>query len=417
MTTAEEKMTREGLIEEVNRLRRRIEELEQSARYRVEVERRLRDRQKMEAIGALAGGIAHEFNNILMGITCCAHLVMRTVEEGSQAHQDLVQINQLTERGASLTRQLLAFSRRRPVDPVLLGVNAAVKTTLGMLRRLIEENVEIRFIPGEGVGNVLVDPAQLEQVLTNLVVNARDAMPAGGAVTVRTERVAPDREHLEALTGPAPSAFARISVHDTGRGMSETVRDRAFEPFFTTKEVGKGSGLGLAVVHGIVQRHGGYVRVESRPNRGSAVHVHLPLVETEAEGADARDILPGGSETILVVDDEDLVRSTVSRVLADRGYAVLSAGSADEAERLCEDHPEVDLLITDVVMPRHDGRELARRLAARRPQMKVLYMSGYPETLLRVRDEMVPERMLIAKPISPVALARKVRQVLDGAAG
>jgi PAS domain S-box-containing protein len=379
------------------------------------LEEQVRQAQKMEAVGQLAGGVAHDFNNLLTVINGYADLLLSTLPPGDPARGPLGQIRQAGERSAGLTRQLLAFSRREVVAPQLLDPNAAVREMEEMLRRVIGEDVRLVTAPAPGVGLVLADPGQLEQVLLNLALNARDAMPTGGTLTVATEaaEVGP-----AAVTGLPPGRYAVLAVSDTGCGMTDEVKARAFEPFFTTKGVGKGTGLGLAVVHGVAAQAGGAVEVQTAPGAGATFRVYLPVVgdaprEVRAPPSRARAV-PRGAETVLLVEDESAVRSLLRRVLVSAGYTVLDAADGAEALRVAAAHGgPVDLLLTDVVMPGGGGRQLADALCASRPGLRVLFISGYTDDAV-VRHGVTEEEVnFLHKPFTAAALAEKVREVLD----
>ena len=374
--------------------------------------------QKMEAIGRLAGGIAHDFNNVLTAVAGFAQMILEDLDESDPHWRDAEEIVRSSERGAALVRQLLAFSRRQVVQPEVVDPNAVVEGMESMLRRLIGGTVTLVTELDPAVGAVRADPGQLEQVLLNLVLNARDAMPESGCVTISTapRELGPDRGDEDPDLAPGP--WVALSVSDTGQGMDEEIQRKIFEPFFTTKEKEQGTGLGLSIVYGIVRQGGGHVRVSSEPGRGSTFEVYLPRVDVEpaAPQAPRSAAAPASSETVLLVEDESSVRRFARRVLERRGYHVLEAADGDEALRVFEsEEAGIDVLVTDVTMPRMSGRVLAERLRERRPDLLVLFMSGYTE------DEVVHDGLLgagtlfLQKPFSPEDLVRKVRAVLDGA--
>ena len=373
-----------------------------------ESEVQLRQLQKMEAVSRLAGGIAHDFNNLLTIIIGNGHLLLDGLTADHPHRRAIKTIAATAERAALLTRQLLAFSRKQVLAPAVLDLNEVVAGMMDMLRRLIGEPVELVFSPG-AVGPVKVDRGQIEQVIVNLVVNSRDAMPQGGRVTIETS--AADADEPPAGGGGGSGPQVRLAVTDTGTGMDAHTRAHIFEPFFTTKEPGKGTGLGLATVYGIVQQSGGSISVDSEPGAGSTFTIHLPRVEEAAVAVEAPSAPPErGSETVLVVEDEADVRTLVHAVLAEHGYLVLSAGRPGEAMRLAERHPgPIHLLVTDMVMPEMSGPALAQQLIAVRPEMAVLYMSGYSDLVV---GEGHP---LLQKPFRPDTVARTVRAVLDAA--
>jgi PAS domain S-box-containing protein len=369
-------------------------------------EEQLRQAQKMEAVGQLAGGIAHDFNNLLTGVLTYCDLILQEVREGDPIRSDVEQIRHAGLRAAGLTRQLLAFSRRQVLQPRVLSLNATVGELDGMLRRLIGADVQLETELAPELWPVRADPGQLEQVLVNLVVNARDAMPRGGTITLTT-----------ANRQDAAGAFATIAVTDTGHGMDSATQARIFEPFFTTKEPGKGTGLGLAMVYGIVEQSGGRIEVESAPGRGAAFTVRLPRYEGAGDALlprTDRRFPPGGGETVLLVEDETAVRSSTRRLLERHGYAVLEARHGADALRLVEETArEVDLVLTDLVMPEMGGRELVERLRGRRPGLKVLVMSGYTEKTIAPDGVLPPRTGFVEKPFPVESLLARVRELLD----
>ncbi|HLA78606.1 MAG TPA: GAF domain-containing protein [Vicinamibacteria bacterium] len=386
---------------------------EQALRERDE---QLRQAHKIEAVGRLAGGVAHDFNNLLNVIMGYCELLLRDLAPGTQARGRLDQILRAADRAASLTRQLLAFSRRQVLQPRMLALNAVVLDTESMIRRLIGEDIQVVTVAGTAIGQVKADPGQIEQVLMNLAVNARDAMPRGGSLTIETKRadLCPDDPRRPAWL-PA-GAYVMLAVTDTGMGMDADTLTHLFEPFFTTKEQGKGTGLGLATVYGIVKQSGGYVLVESELGRGSSFRIYLPRVDegTPAPEAWAAAVPAArGSETVLVVEDEPALLDFVRELLRESGYTALPARTVGEAARLCESHPgPIDLLLTDLVMPDMSGPELAARLAPVRPQMKVLFMSGYTDDALGPHGMLDPGVALLQKPFTAEALTHKIREVL-----
>jgi PAS domain S-box-containing protein len=382
------------------------------------LEEQLRQSQKMEAVGQLAGGIAHDFNNLLTAILGSAQLLLHNTPEGDPRREDAEEIRQAGLRAAELTRQLLAFSRRQVLAPKVLELNAVVANMERMLRRLLGEDVELVTSLDAATGAVSADPGQLEQVLLNLAVNARDAMPGGGRLSVATARVTLNEEHIERRHRLPAGDYACLVVTDTGSGMDEATQAHLFEPFFTTKEVGKGTGLGLATVYGIVKQSGGYIWVYSEPARGTTIKVYLPRVAGATEpltpAPEAKEVR-GGDETVLLVEDATPVRALARRSLEARGYRVLDAADGPAALALSADHRGgIDILVTDVVMPGMSGRELAERLAPLRPDMKVLYTSGYTDDAMVRQGVLNAGVAFLQKPFVPDTLARKVRDVLDG---
>jgi two-component system cell cycle sensor histidine kinase/response regulator CckA len=386
------------------------------------LEEQLRQSQKMEAVGQLAGGIAHDFNNLLTAILGSAQLLLHATPPDDPRHEDAVEIKNAGVRAAELTRQLLAFSRRQVLAPKVLGLNAVVAHMQKMLRRLLGEDIELAVTLAPDAGSVNADPGQLEQVLLNLAVNARDAMPTGGRLSIATTRVTVTVELAERRHRLPPGDYACLAVTDTGSGMDEATQAHLFEPFFTTKEVGRGTGLGLATVYGIVKQSGGYIWVYSEVGHGTTVKVYLPRVAIAEEDAGrlpaavAESAAPrGGCETVLLVEDAAPVRSLARRSLEASGYTVLDAADGAAALDVAARHSGgIDVLVTDVVMPGMSGRELAERLAPERPRMKVLYTSGYTDDAMVRQGVLTAGVAFLQKPFVPETLARKVREVLDG---
>jgi PAS domain S-box-containing protein len=369
------------------------------------LEDQLRHAQKMEAVGRLAGGVAHDFNNLLTVINGYTDVLLDGVGADAPAHADLAMIRDAGERAAALTAQLLAFSRRTIIAPKLLDLNVVVERLVKLCKRLIGEHIVLTTQLEPGLALIMADVGQIEQVIMNLVVNARDAMPRGGALTITT-----------CNTRTPAGGYVRLAVADTGEGMTDEVRARVFEPFFTTKPQGQGSGLGLATAYGIVEQANGQIIVESAPGRGSAFTVLLPICDASQTVAPLLPCeRPRGTETVLLAEDEDAVRRLIKRALELHGYSVLSAGSGEEAEQLERAHlGPIHILVTDVVMPGMGGRELADTIKARRPQLKILYMSGY------TNDEIVRHGVILArdaflqKPFTPTSLVAMVRAVFGG---
>ena len=381
-------------------------------------EEQLRHSQKLEAVGRLAGGIAHDFNNLLTAIIGYSQLIEKRNTGATQEHAQL--IRKAGEQAAALTRQLLAFSRKQLLAPRVLDLNTLVRDMEKLLQRVIGEGIHIVLETGAQRARVRADPNQLEQVLLNLGVNARDAMPRGGTLRIATKDVAlPEKEIAARGIEVAPGAYVALVVSDTGSGMDEETRARIFEPFFTTKGPGKGTGLGLATVYGIVKQSGGGITVESAVGRGCTFSIFLPA---SADALDAPEVTPvagvrGGSETILVVEDEEVVRQLICTVLSDLGYTILDAESAAEGLRLVrgQDKP-IDLLVTDIVMPDMHGPVLARELSPLQPGMKVLFVSGYSDSDISDQGVLDPGLLVLQKPFTQESLARKVREILDAAA-
>jgi PAS domain S-box-containing protein len=376
-------------------------------------ESELRQFQKFDAMGRLAGGVAHDFNNLLTVVMGRSQLVLSQLATADPLRPHLEMIEETAQRAAALTRQLLAFGRKQALEPRVLDLNAVVAGVVGMLERLIGEHLDLVTALDPALGAIRADQGQLEQVIVNLAVNARDAMPTAGRLTISTHNEDLDAARVSAHPGAAPGPYVVLTVRDTGAGMDAETRLRVFEPFFTTKEPGKGTGLGLATVYGIVKQHGGIITVDSEPGHGSTFIVYLPRVEAAVTAAD---VVPGawsptgGEETILLVEDEEDVRALAAEILRRQGYRVLTAPAGEAALRLAVSHGDpIHLLLTDVVMPGMNGPDLAALVTMMRPATRVLYMSGYAEETAGL------EGALLRKPFGPDALARRVRRVLDQA--
>ncbi|MBC7931565.1 MAG: PAS domain S-box protein [Rubrivivax sp.] len=381
-----------------------------------EKEEQLRQSQKMQAVGKLAGGVAHDFNNLLVAINGYSDLTLRRLKENDPLRRNLEEIKKAGERAAALTRQLLAFSRKQVMQPKVLCLNDVVLDMDKMLRRVIGEDVELTTVLDPDLGYVKADPNMLEQVVLNLAVNSRDAMPDGGRLTVETSNVLLADDYASHHAGISPGAYVMLAVCDTGTGMDAGTQERIFEPFFTTKEVGKGTGLGLSTVYGVVKQSGGNVGVSSEVGHGTAFKVYLPRVDEGTkeivQESDA-DSLPIGTEKILLVEDDALVRNVAREIISLQGYTVLEAATMAEAIRHCAENSDIALLLSDVVMPQINGKELSLRLTKLLPRMRVLFMSGYSETV--VHNGVLDEGLnFIQKPFTPTSLVRKLREVLDG---
>ncbi len=403
----------------VTALRRRVHIqtalLRKQMEHRETLEARLRQSQKLESVGRLAGGIAHDFNNLLTVINGYANLLIMDLAGNPQALESVREVKNAGEKAAQLTRQLLAFSRKQILQPVVLDLNTLVADLGAMLRRLIGEDIELITNLATVPSRVMVDSGQLTQVLMNLTVNARDAMPKGGKLTVEIRNVELDDKAVELHPEVIPGSYVLLAVSDTGTGMDEETRAHLFEPFFTTKDVGKGTGLGLATIFGIVKQSGGHIWVDSEPGRGTTFNIYLPRVSDE----ETPEKLTGGgestrgNETVLVVEDQKDVRLLVTRSLNAYGYRVLATANAEEALACTQAHDgRIHLLLTDVVMPGMDGKELATRLAKLQPEIRVLYMSGYPESVIAHKGILDPGVDYIQKPFTPDALAARVRDML-----
>jgi PAS domain S-box-containing protein len=384
------------------------------------LEEQLRQAQKMEAVGRLAAGVAHDFNNLLTIVIGYSDLALQRLSTGNRMRPPLEEIKKAGERAAWLTRQLLAFSRKQVLQPKILDLNSLLANVDQMLRRVIGEDVELVMHLPPGLGHVQADPGQIEQVIVNLAVNARDAMPQGGRLTLEAANVELDSGYANNHQGVLPGQYVMFAMSDTGIGMDAKTQARIFEPFFTTKEPGKGTGLGLSTVYGIVKQSGGYIWVYSEPGKGATFKVYLPRIdqpgEAMAPGEPGVAELPLASETILLVEDEKAVRSLAKEVLECRGYHVLETAGAMEALEVGERHKEhIHLLLTDVVMPQMGGRELAEQLGRLHPETKVLFMSGYADNAVVHHGLLDPGTALLQKPFTAQALARKLREVLDSA--
>ena len=381
------------------------------------LEEQFRQAQKMEAVGRLAGGVAHDFNNLLTVIMSYADLLAAELPEGSAARQDLLEIRKAGAQAASLTGQLLAFSRQQVLAPIVLNLNEQLGDMRKMLQRVLGEDIELSLRLAPQLGNVRADPGQLQQVMMNLAVNSRDAMPTGGTLTIETADLVLSERYVEAHQTVLPGPYTMLVVTDTGTGMDAETRSRAFEPFFTTKEKGRGTGLGLSTVYGIVQQSGGYIWLYSEPGHGTTFKIYLPRVDAPTEEPLPRESAKTlkGTETILLVEDEAMMRPLVKGILEGRGYRVLVAQNAEEALTLAREHVgPIHLLLTDVVMPGVSGPDLAVRLAASRPEAVVLYMSGYTDDAIVHYGVLEGALNYIQKPFTPSMLAQKLRQVLEG---
>ncbi|MBS1855668.1 MAG: PAS domain S-box protein [Acidobacteria bacterium] len=384
---------------------------------RVSLENQLKQAQKLESIGRLAGGVAHDFNNLLTVINGYSEMTLSRLPEGDPLRELLLQIRKAGERAADLTRQLLAFSRKQLIEPRRVDLNELILESAGMLRRIVREDIEIATSLSPAAGHVMADPGQLHQVLINLVLNARDAMPSGGRLTLRSSRVELDPADAAAFPDIRPGPYAVMEVADTGVGMSDDIQQKVFDPFFTTKPEGKGTGLGLSTVYGIVRQGGGWIRIESCPGMGATFRIGLPaLAAATPERPDAappQTDLPG-AETILVVEDQDEVRHFVIAMLQKFRYRTLEASCGEEAVTIVENYEgAIHLILTDVIMPGMTGRQAADRLRLARPEMKVIFMSGYSDDVISREGLLDPGIDYLAKPFTAEAMAQKIRIVLD----
>ena len=393
-------------IENIRLLERELEQAEQ-----------LRQSQKLESVGQLAGGIAHDFNNLLTVISGHCSLALRKLIPGNPLSRNISEVEKAAERAASLTRQLLAFSRKQVLEPKVLDLNDVVTDTDKLLRRLIGEDINLVTMRDPRLWRIKADPDQLSQVIINLAVNARDAMPQGGKLTIETKNVHLDDAYVQRRIVVRPGPHVMLAVSDTGMGMNAETQKQIFEPFFTTKEIGKGTGLGLSMVYGVVRQSGGNIWVYSEPGLGTTFKIYLPRVEEQLEEEEesvAQPEVPRGTETVLLVEDEDMVRELLHSILEAEGYVVLPAAGGHEALRICQHHEgPIHLLVTDVVMPGMSGRQLGERLADKCSECKVLYMSGYTDDAIVHHDVLDSGAAFIQKPFSREAVLRKVREVLN----
>jgi nitrogen-specific signal transduction histidine kinase/ActR/RegA family two-component response regulator len=388
---------------------------------RKQLETQLQQARRMEAIGRLAGGIAHDFNNLLTIIKGYTELALNRPRISVELRADVERIEDASERAGTLVRQLLAFSRRQVLQPKLIDLNSIVLGLDKLLRRLMDEDIQMTTIPGNDIGTIKADPAQVEQVIMNLVVNARDAMPNGGRLTVETANVDLDAAYATDHATVKPGSYVMLAVSDSGTGMSPETVAHIFEPFYTTKESGRGTGLGLSTVYGIVKQSGGYIWVYSEPGLGSSFKVYLPRVEQAPEALPVVKTTSGqekGTETVLLVEDQPQVRELVRMALSEKGYTVLATSSPEDAESACARYgAEIHLLLTDLIMPGITGRELAKRLTPRYPKMRVLYMSGYTfsiTTQAGMQSGLLEDGVaFLQKPFTPSVLSENVREVLD----
>jgi two-component system, cell cycle sensor histidine kinase and response regulator CckA len=370
-------------------------------------------------VGRLAGGVAHDFNNLLTVILGYSQILADGLPEGSRLADNTAQIKSAADRAAGITRQLLAFSRKTVLSPRVINLNDIVVNLDSLLRRLIGEDIEVRTLPANDLGSVKADPSQIEQVVMNLALNARDAMPRGGTVALETANVTLDETCARDHQGLEPGRYVMLAVSDTGEGMAPETQARIFEPFYTTKEIGKGTGLGLSMVYGIVKQSGGYIWVYSEPGRGTTFKIYLPRVDQPAElvGGDNRPAkVQRGTETILLVEDDAQLQGLTSSVLAHCGYNVLVASAPEEGLAICKSTAhDIRLLVTDVVMPRMNGRQLAEQAQQIRPRMRVLYISGYTNDAIAHYGVLDPGLWFLPKPYTLSSLIAKVREVLDSA--
>ena len=392
------------------------EDITQQAR----LEAQLRQSQKMEAVGRLAGGVAHDFNNLLTVILGTTAILLAEARPSDPMNVDLTEIKSAGERAAALTGQLLAFSRQQVLEPRVIDLNALITNIERMLGRIIGEDIQLSAVLADGLGSVLADPGQIEQVILNLAVNSRDAMPQGGMLTIETANVDLDADYASDHVSVRPGRYVMLAVADTGTGMDAATRAHVFDPFFTTKPKGKGTGLGLAMVYGIVKQSGGAIWLYSEPGRGATFKIYLPRADEPTAPHEPLKAPTSvtGTETILSVEDEEPVRTITRKMLEKRGYRVFSAATGQEALRIVEEHPgSISLLITDVIMPAMSGRVLAEQLQQIQPELQVLYVSGYTDEAIMQHGVLAEGVNFLQKPFTGEALARKVRQVLDESTG
>ena len=371
---------------------------------------------KMEAVGTLAGGIAHDFNNALTGIVGFGELLRMRMAGDEQALHDLDEIQRCAERASTLTRQLLTFARRQVIEPVNLNLNTLAADLMKLIGKVVGEHIEVKISPGKNVPTIHADRGQIEQVLMNLCLNSRDAMPEGGRLVVETGDVVLDEECVRRNPYMKTGRYALLTVSDTGTGMDEKTRARVFEPFFTTKGPDKGTGLGLAMVYGIVKQHGGFIHLYSEPGKGTAFKVYFPAIEAQPDAIPEKhggELVRGGTETILLAEDEESILSFIERALKALGYAVLVARNGEEAVEMFRRHKEIVLAVLDVVMPRKGGKEAFEEMRKAKPELKVIYMSGYSVGAVHDSFVLAPGTPFLQKPFGPAVLARRVREVLD----
>jgi signal transduction histidine kinase/CheY-like chemotaxis protein len=390
----------------------------ESAHQRVDfIEQQLRQSQKMEAVGRLAGGVAHDFNNLLTAILIYSDLILNALDERDPLRKQVEEIQKAGNRAASLTRQLLAFSRKQILQPKIFNLNTTVRDMKDMMARLIGEDIELVTSFDRRLNDIEADPGQIEQVMMNLIINARDAMPQGGQIIIETTNISIDQgSYLSRTKSLQPGEYVQLSIRDTGCGMDSQTASRIFDPFFTTKDEGKGTGLGLSTVYGIITQSGGHIEVESEPDKGATFRVYLPGLpkkRLEKEESDSADISQSQPATILLVEDEEMVRGLLRTILKTSGYTVIEAGSGQEALALCEHYSApIHLMVTDVVMPHMSGRELAERLTESRPGLKVLYISGHTDDAIFKHGVMAAEMNFLQKPFLPDDLLGKIRELL-----
>ncbi|MBW8004016.1 MAG: response regulator [Planctomycetes bacterium] len=412
------KLNNKGVVDGFVSIITDITERKQAEAALLESEEQLRQAQKMESIGRLAGGVAHDFNNLLTTIIGYSELISMEEDLNDTTKEGVQEIKNSAERAAALTQQLLAFSRKQVLKPHVIDLNLLITKLGSMLKRLVSEDINLTTELGSNLGNIKADPGQVEQVIMNLVVNARDAMPEGGAITIETLGVNLDESYHQQHPEVIPGDYVLLAVSDTGHGMDEETQSQVFEPFFTTKEVGKGTGLGLSTVYGIVKQSGGFIWVYSKLEQGTTFKIYLPQItgtKKQHESRPQKKDPMGGTETILLVEDEESLRKMAGKILKGYGYCVIEADDGMDALEIVnkKDYPEIDLLVTDVIMPKMGGKELSEKLFEEYPKLKVVYISGYTDNAIAHHGVLDEGVSLLQKPFSSESLAEKVREILD----
>ncbi|HDO31183.1 MAG TPA: response regulator [Desulfobacteraceae bacterium] len=384
--------------------------------HNVQLESHLRQSQKMEAMGNLASGIAHDFNNILSTILGYSQIIGMKLPGNDPIRKMAEEIHHAGIKASNLTKQLLAFSRKQVTEMKITSLNIIIEDMAKMLGRLISEDISLEIFPAKEIGNIMADTGQIEQIIMNLVVNARDAMPAGGHLIIETGEIFLDEKYAETHENVAPGSYVMLTVTDTGKGVPKAIREKIFEPFFTTKELGKGTGLGLFTVFGIVKQHNGHIYIYSEPDQGTTFKIYLPVVEGPIDeiASSRKRKMPGGTETILVVDDDPSIRRLIEDTLEPLGYHLIKADCGREALDRCRATKEkIDLVLTDVIMPGMNGLELIETIKIDRPEIKAILMSGYTDNVVTHHGVLKPGIIFINKPLLPIAMANKIREVLD----
>ncbi len=399
-------------------LRNANEKLQQEINGRKRMEEQFRQAQKLESVGRLAGGVAHDFNNLLTTIIGYSELISAEKDLDDTTKEGVQEIRNAGVRAAALTQQLLAFSRKQVLQPRVIDLNSLITKLGKMLRRLIGEDIDLITELDSNLGHIKADPGQVEQVIMNLVVNARDAMPDGGRIIIETQGLYLDESYHQQHPQVTPGDYVLLAVSDTGHGMDEETRNHIFEPFYTTKGVGEGTGLGLSTVYGIVKQSGGFIWVYSEPEQGTTFKIYLPRLtatKKQQESLSEKQDPVGGAETVLLVEDEESLRKLASKILKKHGYCVIEATDGRNALEIVnkKDHPEIDLLVTDVIMPKMGGKELSEKLFEEYPELKVLYICGYTDNAIAHHGVLDEGVSLLQKPFSPQSLAEKVREALD----